>query len=270
MVAVAYLLIVLGMMFLETWLVYPAPPRDWGNWKPAGLQYEDVHFTSADGTRLHGWFFPQPNATRAILYCHGNGEDVAAVGEFAAHLSNVLQANVFTFDYRGYGQSSGDPTEAGCIADGTAAQQWLAKRTGIESRDVILMGRSLGSAVAVALAADHGARALVLANAFTTMPDVAALHYPWLPVHWVMKNRYDNLVRIKRYTGPLLQTHGTADVLIPIALARSLFDAAPSKNKRWVEFAGLGHNDPEPGRFYTALEDFLSVAPPPSGTHTTP
>lgn len=270
LVVAAYLLIVLGMMFLETWLVYPVPPRDWGNWKPAGFKYEDVHFTSADGTHLHGWYFPQPNSVRAILYCHGNGEDVAAVGEFAAHLSDVLHANVFAFDYRGYGQSGGSPTEAGCIADGTAAQKWLAKRVGIETRDVVLMGRSLGSAVAVAQAADNGARALVLQNAYPTMPDVAALHYPWLPVHWVMKNRYDNLARIKRYSGPLLQTHGTADVLIPIALARSLFDAAPSKVKRWVEFAGLGHNDPEPDRFYAALEDFLNKVPPHLSQQHTP
>ncbi len=262
-VAVVYLLIVLGMMFLETWLVYPAPPRDWGNWKPTGFNYEDIHFTSADGTKLHGWFFPQPNSTRAILYCHGNGEDVAAVGEFAAHLSNVLPANVFAFDYRGYGQSSGSPTEPGCIADGTAAQRWLAQRLGIEPRDVILMGRSLGSAVAVALAVENGARALVLENAFTTMPDVAAIHYPWLPVRWVMKNRYDNLSRIKRYNGPLLQTHGTADILIPIALARSLFDDAPSKNKKWVEFAGRGHNDPEPASFYADLDKFLAAVSPP-------
>lgn len=263
LVAVAYLVIVLGMMFLETWLVYPAPPRDWGNWKPAGFKYEDVHFTSADGTQLHGWYFPQPNSTRAILYCHGNGEDVAAVGEFAAHLSHVLHASVFAFDYRGYGQSSGSPTEAGCIADGTAAQRWLAQWLGIEPREVILMGRSLGSAVAVALAVDNGARALILENAFTTMPDVAAIHYPWLPVHWIMKNRYDNLTRIKRYAGPLFQTHGTADVLIPIEIARSLFDAAPSKNKKRVEFAGLGHNDPEPNHFYTELNNFLNSVTPP-------
>lgn len=248
------------MMFLENWLVYPAPPRDWGNWKPTGYRYEDVHFTSSDGTALHGWFFAQPSTSRAILYCHGNGEDVAAVGEFAAQLSSVIHANVFAFDYRGYGQSSGRPTEAGCIADGSAAQRWLAERLGMEQRDVILMGRSLGSAVAVALAAANGARALVLENAFTTMPDVASLHYPWLPVYWFMKNRYDNMARIRRYTGPLLQTHGTADVLIPIELARSLFDAAPSKHKKWVEFPGVGHNDPEPAGFFAELATFVDDA----------
>jgi pimeloyl-ACP methyl ester carboxylesterase len=177
---------------------------------------------------------------------------------------------VFAFDYRGYGQSDGHPTEAGCIADGAAAQRWLAQRLGIERRDVILMGRSLGSAVAVALAADNGARALVLENAFTAMPDVASIHYPWLPVHWVMKNRYDSVARIRRYTGPLLQTHGAADVLIPIALARALFDAAPSKNKKWVEFPGIGHNDSEPARFYAELAAFVDAVTPPIGRGANP
>lgn len=263
-------------MFLETWLVYPAPPRNWGDWSPTGFNYENIHFQSADGTQLHGWFIPRPGATRAILYSHGNGEDVAAIGEFAAELGARLNAAVFAFDYRGYGLSAGTPTEAGCIADADAAQRWLAERMQIQPSDVILMGRSLGSAVAVALAAQNGTRALILENAFPTMPDIAAIHYPWLPVRLVMKNRYDNLTRIQRYTGPLLQTHGTADLLIPIRLARGLFDASPSKPKRWIEHPGLGHNDPSPAKFYAELSEFLnsialnSSAQPPLGASNTP
>jgi hypothetical protein len=245
------------MMFLETWLVYPIPPLTWGNWHPTNFPYEDIHFTSADGTKLHGWFVPYPNSTRAILYCHGNGEDVAAVGELAVHLSQTLRASVFVFDYRGYGHSEGRPNEAGCIADGAAAQKWLANRTGIQPKEVVLMGRSLGSAVAVALAAENGAQALVLENAFATMPDVAALHYPWLPVRWVMTNRYDNLTKIRKYDGPLLQSHGTVDTLIPIAAARTLFDAAPTANKKWLEYPGTGHNDARPRQYFVELLAFL-------------
>jgi fermentation-respiration switch protein FrsA (DUF1100 family) len=119
------------------------------------------------------------------------------------------------------------------------------------------MGRSLGSAVAVALAAENGARALIIENAFPTMPDVAAVHYPWLPVRWIMSNRYDNLSRIRKYSGPLLQSHGTKDQLIPISLARRLYDASPSRLKQWLEFAGLGHNSAMPRRYYDALTAFL-------------
>jgi fermentation-respiration switch protein FrsA (DUF1100 family) len=264
-VLIAYLLIVLAMMFLETGLVYPVPPVAAGNWSPAGFKHEDVWFQSADGTKLHGWFVPNPEAHRAILYCHGNGEDVSSHGELAAMLSESLQATVFIFDYRGYGHSEGRPTEAGCIADGTAAQNWLAHRIGVPSNDIVLMGRSLGSAVAVALAAENGARALVLENAFPTMSDVAALHYPWLPVRWIMANQYDSLSRIQRYPGPLLQCHCTRDELIPLSFARRLFDAAPNQSKRWMEFAGLKHNSLMPHRFYQDLAAFLATLP--DGTH---
>ena len=258
-VLLVYLLIVLAMALLETWLVYPIPPLEWGDWHPRTFKFEDVQFTAADGTKLQGWFIPHSEPKRAILYCHGNGEDVAAIGEFAAHLSESLQASVFIFDYRGYGHSEGRPHEAGCIADGSAAQHWLAGRMAIKPSEVILMGRSLGSAVAVALAADNGARALVLENAFPTMPDVAALHYPWLPVRWVMDNRYDNLARIQRYNGPLLQSHGTNDELIPMTFARRLFDASPTTTKQWLEFPGLCHNSPQPASYYVGLSRFLDL-----------
>jgi uncharacterized protein len=259
---VVYLFTVLGMMFLETWLVYPIPSLSWGNWHPTDFKYEDIHFTSADGTKLHGWFVPHANPTRAVLYCHGNAEDVANVGNLAAYLSQSLQASVFVFDYRGYGHSQGRPNEVGCIADGCAAQRWLAERMKMQPADVVVIGRSLGSAVAVGIAAKQGARAVVLESAFPTMPDVAAVHYAWLPVRWVMKNRYDNLSRIREYTGPLLQSHGTSDRVIPIALARTLFDAAPSPDKKWLTFDGLGHNDPPPMSYYQYLADFLDAVPP--------
>jgi fermentation-respiration switch protein FrsA (DUF1100 family) len=257
---ISYLLIVLGMMFLERWLVYPAPPRTAGDWKATWLPHEDVWFQSADGTKLHGWFVPHEKPKRAILYCHGNGEHVAFNAELAAQLRDALDASVFLFDYRGYGKSEGRPSEAGCIADGRAAQRWLAHRLGIRPSEVILMGRSLGGAVAIALASEEGAQALIVETAFSTMPDVAAALYPWLPVRWVMDNRYDSLTRIKQYSGPFIQSHGTADSLVPLAMARLLFDSAPSANKKWFEFADLGHNDLWPETYYVDLATFLDAA----------
>jgi fermentation-respiration switch protein FrsA (DUF1100 family) len=246
------------MMFLERWLVYPAPPSALGDWKADWLPHEDVWFHSADGTKLHGWFVPHNNPKRAVLFCHGNGEHVAWNAELAAQLRDSLQASVFLFDYRGYGQSEGRPSEAGCIADGRAAQEWLAKRMQVAPGDVVVMGRSLGGAVAVALASDLGAQALVIINSFASMPEVAAAHYPWLPVRWVMDNRYDSLSRIKNYSGPVIQCHGTDDSLIPIAMAKCLFDGAPCANKKWIEFPGLGHNDESPVTYYDDLAAFLN------------
>jgi fermentation-respiration switch protein FrsA (DUF1100 family) len=245
------------MMFLETFLVYPVPPRNAGEWNPKWLNFEDVWFEAADGTKLHGWFVPHPNPKRAILYCHGNGEHIAFNAELAAHLRDKLHASVFLFDYRGYGRSEGRPNEAGCIADGRAAQQWLAKQMGIKPSDIVLMGRSLGGGVAVALAAENGAAALVLENTFPTMPDVAAVHYPWLPVRWVMDNRYDSLTRIKKYRGPLIQAHGADDTIVPMRLARRLFEVAPSSTKKWVEFPDCDHNSECPAGYYDTLATFL-------------
>jgi fermentation-respiration switch protein FrsA (DUF1100 family) len=261
---VLYLLISLSMMFLERWLVYPAPPPGAGDWNATWLAHEDVWFNAADGTRLHGWFVPHSNSKRAVLYCHGNGEHIAFNAELAASLRDTLDASVFLFDYRGYGRSDGRPNEAGCIADGHAAQLWLAERVGIKPEDVILMGRSLGGAIAVALASSNGAQALVLENTFSSMPDIAANLYPWLPVRWVMKNRYDSLSRIKDYAGPVIQSHGAADSLVPIGAARALFAAAPTSQKQWFEFDGLDHNSEYPSGYHSDLRLFLDRVTQPT------
>ena len=252
-----YLLMLLAMMFLETWLVYPIPPVNRGDWHPAGLDFEDVWFTSADGTKLHGWFVERPQAKRAILYCHGNGENVGMNADVVAQLSDSLDASVFIFDYRGYGHSEGTPTEAGCIADGLAAEQWLAQRIGKQPGEIVVMGRSIGGSIATAIAAEQGAQALVLVNAFSRMTDVAADHYPWLPVRLMMKNRYDSVVRIRNYSGPVFQSHGGADWIVPIGFAHELFAAAPTSQKRFLEFPDRGHNDPEPASYFRQLADFL-------------
>jgi uncharacterized protein len=259
---IAYLLLVLAVTFLETWLVYPIPPVAAGDWEPAGLNYEDIWFASSDGTKLHGWFVPRANAKRALLYFHGNGEDVAHNADRVAYLSDLLDASVFIFDYRGYGHSEGTPDEPGCIADGLAAERWLAERTGRRTDQIVLMARSLGTAVAVAVAAEQGAQALVLENAFSRMTDVAARHYPWLPVRMLMRNRYDSLARIARVRCPLLQSHGSDDTLVPIASGRELFEASPVQEKRFLEFSGLGHNDPPPPEYYRELSAFVEALPP--------
>ena len=259
-VLVAYLLVVLAMTFLETWLVYPVPPVGFGDWNPAGLGHEEVRFAAEDGTRLYGWFIPHAEPKHWLVYCHGNGEHVGMNADLVALLRDTLEASVFIFDYRGYGHSEGRPDEAGCIADGLAAQRWLAERAGVAPGQIVVMGRSLGGAVAIAVAARQGAQALVLENVFTRMTDVAARHYPWLPVRTLMRNRYDCMSRIAQFAGPVLQSHGTADDIVPLPLARELFQAVPSSRKSFLEFAGDGHNDPPPGWYYRQLADFLEKA----------
>lgn len=251
------------MTFIERWLVYPAPAAASGNWSPEGEDYEEAWIEvppvgkAIEPTRVHGWFLDRADAKHAVLYCHGNGNDVSQLIDVGRLLSDQLNASVLLFDYRGYGKSDGQPFEAGVIADGLAAQRWLAGRTGRSTEETVLIGRSLGGGVATALAAEQGTRALVLQSTFTRITDAAASHYPWLPVRWLMQNRFDSLARIARYDGPVLVSHGTADRVVPIEQGRRLFDAAQG-NKRFVGFDGRGHNEAQPPSYYDDLRQFLA------------
>ncbi|TWT86559.1 putative aminoacrylate hydrolase RutD [Pseudobythopirellula maris] len=266
------------LMMLERRLVYPAPVADETIASFVPPDAEDVSFESADGVRLHGWFFPHEKlemtvangaAPRAVLYCHGNGETVPRNLARMRLLRDVLGASIFVFDYRGYGKSEGKPYERGVIADGAAARRWLAERTGVASAEVVLYGRSLGTAVACALAADEtadgepaagGAKALVLESAFTRLTDAAAHHYRFLPVRLLMRNRFDSLARIAKHDGPVFAMHGTDDWVVPIEQGRLLFEAAPGGPKRFVEIPHAGHNDTPPRECFEEMRQFLDTA----------
>jgi dienelactone hydrolase len=143
------------------------------------------------------------------------------------------------------------------VADGMAAQCWLADREGVNTDDIVLMGRSIGGGVSVAAAAEQGARALVLEATFSRMTDAAANLYPWLPVRLVMSNRYNSIKRMQKFSGPLFQSHGAADEVVPIKLARKLFDSSPGDDKQFYEIAYARHNDTPPTAYYAALNTFL-------------
>jgi fermentation-respiration switch protein FrsA (DUF1100 family) len=261
--------LLLVLLALENSLLYPAPKFPEGDWKAPYLPHEDVEFASADGTKLHGWLVEHPQARAAVLYCHGNGDCVGYLGPYLQELRDRQRVTVFAFDYRGYGKSEGAPHEAGILADGHAAQLWLAERLGKKPEDIVLMGRSLGGSVAVDLAAKNGARGLILQNTPSSIPDAAALIYWFVPVRWLMKNRYDSLSKIARYGGPVLMSHGTADTLVPCDLGRKLFSAVTCSQKRFFEIPGGGHNDIEPPEYEKALDAFLeslpAASPSPSG-----
>jgi fermentation-respiration switch protein FrsA (DUF1100 family) len=194
------------------------------------------------------------------VYAHGNGEHVADQANLIFRLQSYLSATVFVFDYRGYGRSRGKPTERGCIADGMAAHRWLAEREGVGLEDITLMGRSIGGAVCVAVAAEHGARALVLEATFSRLTDAAASLCPYFPVRLVMRNRYNSVRRIQKYHGPLFQSHGADDQIVSLALGRALFESSPSRMKQFYEIENGRHNDTPPPAYYSALASFLDRA----------
>jgi len=258
-VLVAYLVIVLLMMwFEESFIFFPAKHPS-GEWSPPGLGQEEAWFKSADGTRLHGWYLEHPDPVATVLFCHGNAGNLSWRAETMRLLRDRAAVSVLIFDYRGYGRSEGDrPDEEGVYADARAARRWLAERTGLAEEEIVMMGRSIGGAVAVELAARDGAEALVLESTFTSLPDMAGRLYPFLPARWVMRNRFDSLEKIGQYAGPLLQTHGDADRLVPIEQGEQLFAAAERATpKEWIVLPGLDHNDPQPLEYYDALREFL-------------
>ena len=172
------------------------------------------------------------------------------------YLQRELRVSVLAFDYRGYGRSEGRPHEKGVLADARAARDWLASRAGVAADEIVLMGESIGGAVAVDLAAADGARGLVLENTFTSLPDVAAYHFPWLPVRTFMRSRLDSESKIGGYRGPLLQCHGDADTVVPFALGLRLHEAAKAP-KEFVVISGGDHNDPRSPQWLTALDEFF-------------
>ncbi len=241
-------------------LFHPEPSHGENDRQPRGLHVEDVRFQSADGTNLHGWYLPHPDPRAVVLFCHGNAGNI----EHRAGLMNALHHRVgvsaMIFDYRGYGQSDGAPTEAGVMADARAARRWLAQREGIAEDRIVLMGRSIGGAVAVDLAAGNGARGLVLESTFSSVPDVAAKLYPLLPVRLLMRSKFDSADKIDRYRGPLLQSHGDADRVVPYELGRRLH-AAANDPKQFVVIPGGDHNGPQSDEYYDRLIAFLDSLP---------
>jgi fermentation-respiration switch protein FrsA (DUF1100 family) len=227
-----------------------------GNWAPANLRYEDAYFTSADGTELHGWYIPHPAPLAVVLFAHGNGGNVSHYADFLRDLRLRHSVAVLGFDYRGYGRSSGKPSEPGLIADARAARQWLSARTGCPEDRIVLMGHSLGGGVVTQLAAQDGAPALVLLSTFTSLPDVGSEHVPWLSPRTVMVNRFNSLAAIQDYPGPVLISHGDADRLIPLEQGRRLYEAAPGP-KKLVVIPGGRHNDGFTEEFHVAFERLL-------------
>ena len=263
-----YLTVCVVLMAFENALVYPAPryapsshsESEPANWKAANFEAADVHFNSADGTALHGWIWEHPAPEGHLIYCHGNGDCVGYLGDYLSEISQRHRLTIFAFDYRGYGRSAGSPNEVGVLADGAAALDWFTQHEKIEPAEVILMGRSLGGAVCVDLAAKSGARGLILQNTFTSLPDAAAKLYWFLPVRILMRNQYRSLEKIGRYNGPLLQSHGNRDRLVPYELGQQLFAAAPGP-KEFFTVEGGDHNDSEPESYSVAFERFLQSLP---------
>jgi fermentation-respiration switch protein FrsA (DUF1100 family) len=198
----------------------------------AALGVSEVRVTTADGLSLISWFLPPPDGRPVIAYFHGNGGHIGYRAErlrwFARHGYGVLM-----LEYRGYGGNPGTPTEIGFHTDAAAALDFLAG-CGVASNRVVLYGESLGSGVAVPLAAQREVAGLILEAPFTSVAEVAQYHYSFMPAAAMVWDRFDSLSWIGKVRAPILVLHGERDRVIPIRFGRALFDAAPEPKEFWV------------------------------------
>jgi len=205
-----------------------------------GLHFESVSFETQDGVKLSGWFIPTESARGVILFCHGNAGNISHRLD-SIQIFHQLGLDVFIFDYRGYGQSQGKPTEQGTYTDVEAAWRYLVEERQVSPDDVIVFGRSLGAAVAVWLAQSHTPRALILESTFTSLPDIAARLYPYLPVRLLLRFEYNTAEYLGRVNCPVLIVHSRDDEIMPFSHGRQLFEIA-NEPKEFLEITGT-HNE---------------------------
>jgi fermentation-respiration switch protein FrsA (DUF1100 family) len=261
-----YVGVIVVLSALENWMVYhpTSASEEWTDPATYQLTVQDVQLELADGTRLHAWWCPVENTVHnaagrmgeALLYCHGNAGNLSFRAHAIPSWHKFLHVPVLIFDYPGYGKSQGKPSEKGCYAAADAAYDWLLQNQGIPSDKILIYGGSMGGGVAVDLASRRPHGALILGKTFTSMPDVGQSIYPWLPVHWVMRNRFDNLAKIKRCQRPVFIAHGTSDNLVPFRLAKELYEAA-NEPKHFYILEGKDHKDAHPPEMFKELEKFL-------------
>ena len=236
-----------------------------------GRPAEEVFFTASDGVKLHGWFFSanpdSPRAHLVLLLLHGNAGNIThRMAFYAAWLS--LGVNVFAFDYRGFGQSEGHPSEEGTYHDAQAAAQWLKAR-GFATERVIALGKSLGGGVASELALREPLGALILQNTFTSIPDLGAELFPFLPVRWLHRIKYDTVNKLPRIRVPVLVAHSREDDLIGFHHGERNF-AAANQPKQLLELRG-SHNgtiEEDRERYLAGLDQFLTQHFPAPTTAT--
>ncbi|HRP98459.1 MAG TPA: alpha/beta hydrolase [Rhodocyclaceae bacterium] len=205
-----------------------------------GMAYEDVHFVSDDGLRLHGWFVPADEARGVVLFFHGNAGNVSHRID-SIRIFRDLGLSVFIIDYRGYGHSEGRPSEAGTYRDAQAAWRHLRDERGIAAGEIVVFGRSLGAAVAAWLAAREAPAAVILESVFTSAPDLGAELMPWLPIRLLLRFQYDTRAAVREIRAPLLVIHSRDDEIVPFRHGRAVFEAA-NEPKMFVAIEG-GHND---------------------------
>jgi len=251
-----YLLVLIMIALLQRKLIYH-PDRVAELDLPVG-EARAVQTTTHDGIVLNGWHWSSPTratqatARRTVLFFSGNAGNRSHRIPIC-RLLTALECDVLIFDYRGYAENTGAPSEEGLASDARAVWEYATQQAKLPAETLLLYGESLGGGVATRLAAEvceteTPPAGLVLRSTFSSMIDAASYHYPWLPVSWLLVDRFPSVSRISNVTCPCLMLHGTRDRIVPLKLGRRLFAALPAQSRsgvkrRFVELPSAGHND---------------------------
>lgn len=262
--AALIILSLFGFAFLlvvgENYIVYHPVKYPAGFWNPEsyGLKVEDVYFNAADGVKLHAWFVAAEKPLATLLWHHGNA------GNLTHRLDNILQLrplrlNIFIFDYRGYGRSEGKPDQQGIFKDSQAAYDFLTLKKNIAPETLFLFGRSLGGVCAIETASKNKAAGLIVESTFTSAREMADKIFPFFPLKFLLRQKYDAIGTVASVNMPKLFLHGTEDDLVPFSMGQELFEAA-SEPKEFYSIKGAGHNDTYSvggKEYFDALERFI-------------
>lgn len=238
--------VLLALFALQERLIFFPPPA-----AQASPGAQSVFLEADDGTRLHAWHVKAPPGAPLVLYFGGNAEDVSWMVAEASH--HALGAAWLLIDYRGYGASEGRPSEDALIRDALRWHDHASQTT----KSIYLFGRSLGSGVAVQLAAARPVEGVILVAPFDSLVELGRRHYPFLPVRWMLRHRFDSLRHAPSVAAPLLCLVAERDEIIPVVHSKRLYEAWMGP-KRWVELAGARHNSTDDApQFWSAIRSFL-------------
>jgi uncharacterized protein len=267
LVVMVYLALLVLLRLNESRLIYfPGPTRTLlPPPSDLSLPVQRTTFQTEDGVTLASWVIPADSTSTGfwLLICHGNAGNLSEFGR-PAHYAGLRQLglNLLAFDYRGYGESEGAPSEAGLYRDAMAAYRYLRESGGVPPDRIIVFGHSLGSAVAIDLVSRVPAGGLIVEGALTSVIERGQELYPFIPVRWIAVSRFPSFEKIARVTVPKLFLHATGDEVIPLRHGRRLYEAAPPP-KTFVELEG-GHGDAfdlDSAKYFRSIRQFVAGLP---------
>ncbi len=236
---VGYVLAAAYLYFFQEKFVYVPSARIKGTPASAGMYYEEVSLVASDGVRLTGWYLPLADARGTVLFCHGNAGNISNLLGVAED-AHRLGLGILLFDYRGYGQSEGTPSEEGTYRDAAAAWDYLVAEAGVPPERIVVIGRSLGGPIAAQLVQGKTPAALFLEATFTSIPELGQALYPIFPVGLLARYEYPTLEYLKQIRCPVLVSHSRDDEFIVFAHGQRLYEAA-AQPKAFSELRG-GHS----------------------------